>query len=201
MKRWLAVIALVALSAVQPVCANNLLIVGDSISAAFGLDTEQGWVQLLKNRLKEQGYSHQVHNASVSGDTTSGGLARLPKLLAEHQPKVVIIELGGNDGLRGQPLGQVQQNLSRMTELAQQAGAQVLLLGMQLPPNYGPRYTQGFAALYPKIAAEYEAALVPFFLEGVGGVLGMMQGDGVHPSAQAQPILLENVWTVLKDQL
>lgn len=181
--------------------AGTILVVGDSISAAFGLDTRQGWVNLLQKRIAEQGYDAQVVNASISGDTSSGGAARLPALLKEHRPEWVILELGGNDGLRGQPPSQLQQNLAGMIDQSQAQGAKVLLLGMQLPPNYGQRYTRAFAQVYSELAEQKQVPLVPFFLEGVGGVSDLMQADGLHPALAAQPILLENVWPELQPLL
>jgi acyl-CoA thioesterase-1 len=201
MRAWLIGTALSLLLCGSSAYAGTLLVVGDSISAAFGMDTRQGWVALLEKRLDEQGFDHQVVNASISGDTSAGGAARLPALLAEHQPELVIIELGGNDGLRGQPPAQLQQNLAAMVQASQQKGAQVLILGMQLPPNYGQRYTTAFAAVFPQVASEFSVPLVPFVLEGVGGVPEMMQADGIHPTAEAQPRLLENVWPTLKPLL
>ena len=185
----------------QGALAGTVLVVGDSISAALGLDTRQGWVSLLQNRLQEGGFAHQVVNASISGDTSSGGLARLPALLSQHRPQLVIIELGGNDGLRGQPPAQLQQNLARMVDASTAAGAKVLLLGMRLPPNYGQRYTQAFAQVFSDVAADRQVPLVPFLLEGVGGVPGMMQADGIHPAVAAQPQMLENVWPTLEPLL
>ncbi|MBB1519785.1 arylesterase [Aquipseudomonas guryensis] len=185
----------------QGAMAGSVLVVGDSISAAFGMDTRQGWVALLEERLAEGGFPQSVINASISGDTSAGGLARLPTLLAQHQPELVIIELGGNDGLRGQAPAQLQQNLAGMVQLSQKAGAKVLILGMRLPPNYGQRYTTAFAEVFPKVAEEYGAALVPFMLEGVAGVPSMMQPDGIHPTTAAQPRLLDNVWPALKPLL
>lgn len=193
--------ALTLLMWAQGALAGTVLVVGDSISAALGVDTRQGWVALLHKRLQEGGFEHRVVNASISGDTSSGGAARLPALLAQHQPELVIIELGGNDGLRGQPLVQLQQNLARMIDASRAAEAEVLLLGMRLPPNYGQRYTQAFAQVYADLAAGKQVALVPFLLEGVGGVPGMMQADGIHPTAAAQPIMLENVWPTLEPLL
>jgi acyl-CoA thioesterase-1 len=181
--------------------AGSVLVVGDSISAAFGMDTRQGWVALLEERLAEGGFPQSVINASISGDTSAGGLARLPTLLAQHQPELVIIELGGNDGLRGQAPAQLQQNLAAMVDRSRAAGAKVLLLGMQLPPNYGQRYTRAFAAVYANLAAEKQVPLVPFFLEGVGGVAGMIQADGIHPTVSAQQRLLDNVWPQLQPLL
>ena len=184
-----------------PAWAQNILLVGDSISAAFGLEIQQGWVTLLEQRLAEQDYPHTVVNASVSGDTTAGGLARLPGLLQEFQPELVVIELGGNDGLRALPVSNMQQNLSAMVELAQDAGADVILLGMRIPPNYGPRYSDAFENTFVEVAAKHEVALLPFLLEGVGGVETMMQNDGVHPTAAAQPLLLDNAWPVIRQWL
>lgn len=196
--RWIG-LALLLLAA--PLRAEVWLVVGDSISAAFGLDTAQGWVALLQKRLDQQGRSIQVVNASISGDTSAGGLARLPALLVEHRPALVLIELGGNDGLRGTPLTQLQQNLARMVRMSQEEGAKVLILGMKLPPNYGQRYTTAFAEVFPKVASETGSALVPFLLEGAAGVPSMMQPDGIHPTAAAQPVMLDNVWPTLKPLL
>ena len=196
--RWIG-LALLLLAA--PLRAEVWLVVGDSISAAFGLDTAQGWVALLQKRLDQQGRSIQVVNASISGDTSAGGLTRLPALLAKHRPALVMIELGGNDGLRGTPLTQLQQNLAGMISASQTSGAQVMLLGMRLPPNYGKRYTEGFAGVYEQLAATHQVPLLPFFLEGVGGVPGLMQADGIHPTADAQPRLLDNLWPLLEARL
>ncbi|MCP1617573.1 arylesterase [Metapseudomonas otitidis] len=185
----------------QEAAAGTVLVVGDSISAALGLETSQGWVSLLQKKLDSERIDHRVVNASISGDTSAGGAARLPALLGEHKPEVVIIELGGNDGLRGQPPAQLQQNLASMVEQSRQVGAKVLVLGMRLPPNYGKRYTDAFARVFSDVAKEQQVPLVPFFLEGVGGVEGMMQADGIHPAAGAQPKLLENVWPSLQPLL
>ncbi|MBD9416605.1 arylesterase [Pseudomonas sp. PDM16] len=193
--------ALTLLLWAQGALAGTVLVVGDSISAGLGLDTRQGWVALLQNRLEEGGFEHQVVNASISGDTSSGGLARLPALLSQHQPQLVIIELGGNDGLRGQPPAQLQQNLARMVDASKASGAGVLLLGMRLPPNYGQRYIQSFAQVFADVAADKQVPLVPFLLEGVGGVPGMMQADGIHPAVAGQPKMLENVWPTLEPLL
>ncbi|MFN9525093.1 MAG: arylesterase [Pseudomonadaceae bacterium] len=201
MRAWWLSGALTLMLWAQGAVAGTLLVVGDSISAAFGLDSRQGWVALLEKRLSEEGFEHSVVNASISGDTSAGGAARLSALLAEHKPELVIIELGGNDGLRGQPPAQLQQNLASMVERSQQAGAKVLILGMRLPPNYGARYTTAFAEVFSKVAEESGSALVPFVLEGIGGVPSMMQPDGIHPTAEAQPVLLDNVWPTLKPLL
>jgi len=201
MRAWLLSAGLGLLLVCQAATAGTVLIVGDSISAAFGLDTRVGWVSLLEKRLAEQGYKDKVVNASVSGDTSGGGQARLPALLSEHKPDLVILELGGNDGLRGQPPEQLKQNLASMIDSARAAGAKVLLLGMQIPPNYGARYTQAFKQVYADLAEQKKVALVPFMLEGVGGVPELTQADGLHPAANAQPRLLDNVWPQLKPLL
>ena len=177
---------------------RTVLVVGDSISAAYGMQEEQGWVNLLRQRLAERlGGDARVVNASISGDTTGGGLARLPRTLAEHQPDVVVIELGGNDGLRGYPIDSIRANLLAMTQAVIAAGGTPLLAGMQIPPNYGPRYTRAFHGMYHEIATTTGAALVPFLLEGVAKDRELMQRDGIHPTASAQARLLDNVWPVL----
>ncbi|QQZ44848.1 arylesterase [Pseudomonas sp. SK3(2021)] len=201
MRVWFLSAGLALMCMAQNAAAGTVLIVGDSISAAFGLDTRQGWVALLEQRLKSEGFDDKVVNASISGDTSAGGQARLPALLAEHKPELVILELGGNDGLRGQLPTQLQQNLASMIDSSKASGARVLLLGMQLPPNYGVRYTQAFAEVYSTLANEKNVALVPFFLEGVGGNPELMQADGIHPAVAAQGKLLENVWPTLKPLL
>lgn len=201
MRAWLMGGCLALLLITQQAAAQTLLVVGDSISAGLGLDTSLGWVNLLDKRLKEQGFDYKVVNASISGDTTAGGLARLPALLSEQKPKLVVIELGGNDGLRGMAPAQLQQNLSGMVQQSQKSGARVILLGMRLPPNYGQRYTEAFAKVFDSVASEQKIPLVPFFLEGVGGVQDMMQADGIHPAVAAQPKLLDNVWPTLKPLL
>ena len=201
MRVWFLSAALALMCMAQNAAAGTILIVGDSISAGFGLDTRLGWVSLLEQRLEREGHDDRVVNASISGDTSAGGQARLPALLTEHKPDVVIVELGGNDGLRGQPPAQLQQNLAAMIDAAKTAGAKVLLLGMQLPPNYGPRYTKAFAGVYSQLADEKQIALVPFFLEGVGGHPELMQADGLHPAAAGQKRLLDNVWPALKPLL
>lgn len=201
MRAWLLSAGLGVLLLSQGAAAGTVLIVGDSISAAFGLDTRLGWVSLLEQRLQKEGFTDKVVNASVTGDTSAGGQARLPALLAEHKPQLVILELGGNDGLRGQQPAQLQQNLAAMIDSSRAAGAKVLLLGMRIPPNYGSRYTQAFAEVYGNLAEQKKVALVPFFLEGVGGIPELMQADGLHPAVAAQGKLLENVWPTLKPLL
>jgi acyl-CoA thioesterase-1 len=201
MRVWLLSAGLALLCMAQGASAGTVLIVGDSISAAFGLDTRQGWVALLEQRLKAEGFDDKVVNASISGDTSAGGQARLPALLAEHKPSLVVVELSGNDGLRGQAPAQLQQNLASMIDRSRDAGARVLLLGMRLPPNYGKRYTDAFAQVYADLGKEKDVPLVPFFLEGVGGVPELMQADGIHPGQGAQAQLLENAWPSIKPLL
>jgi len=176
-------------------------VLGNSLSSAYGLDVDVGWVQLLRDRLDARGAGYRVVNASISGDTTNGGAARLPAALEKHAPDVVVVELGGNDGLRGLPLSVTRANLERIIIDSKNAGARVVLLGMRLPPNYGPAYTEAFYAIYEELADRYDVARVPFFLDGVGGVDGMMQSDGIHPVAKAQPLMLENVWPYLEPLL
>jgi len=181
-----------------------LLVVGDSLSAEYGLERGSGWVALLQQRLAREKVAIEVVNASISGDTTSGGRSRLPALLAQHKPGIVIVELGGNDALRGLPLNMTQANLLAMVQAAKAAGARVLVLGMQLPPNYGQKYAQDFANLFTSVAKAEGAALLPFFLAGVADgpdADKMFQADRIHPNAQAQPRMLDNVWPALKPLL
>ena len=183
-------------AATQPV----ILVVGDSLSAEYGLARGAGWVNLLTQRLAREKLPWRVVNASISGDTTSGGRTRLPALLREHRPRVVLIELGGNDALRGLPLDMTQANLTAMAQAAKAAGARVLIAGMQVPPNYGRKYGEDFAALFASVAKAGGAALVPFFLEGVANAANaeaMFQTDRIHPVAEAHPVMLGNVWPVL----
>ena len=188
--------------------AKTILVVGDSLSAEYGLKRGTGWVALLEQRLKDNKLAATVVNASISGDTTSGGRARLAALLAQHRPTHVIIELGGNDALRGLPLQLTEDNLTFMTQAAQKAGARVVLVGMQVPPNYGRDYGARFAALFADVARANKAALVPFLLEGVANASGsagsstrLFQADRIHPKEEAHPIMLANVWPELKKLL
>lgn len=176
---------------------------GDSLSAAHGIPIETGWVTLLGKRLAEgdAALRREVVNASISGETTSGGLTRLPDLLVRHKPGVVAIELGANDGLRGLPLADIRKNVAELIKLSRDAGAKVVLIGIELPINYGPQYRDGLRAMYRDVAREFNVPLVPFLLEGVALEPGMMQDDGLHPVAAAQPKVLETVWAVLKDIL
>ena len=194
---WLLLVCSPLVEAQTPV----ILVFGDSLSAAYGMPVERGWVRLLEQRLKERGYPQQVVNASISGETTHGGLARLPAVLRQHQPQLLILELGANDGLLGQPPMSMAQNLGQMIELAQQSGAQVLLAEMRIPPNYGPLYTQKFRAVFAELAEKYRIPLIPFMLDGVAGQAGMVQEDGLHPRAEAQARILDNVWLTLETAL
>lgn len=188
---------------IAPLCAADtprLLVLGDSLSAAYGIEVQQGWVSLLEQRVAAK-YPHKIINASVSGETTGGGLARLPALLEQHKPELVIVELGGNDGLRGYPLNTMKQQLARIIETSRAAGAQVLLVGMQIPPNYGPRYTNQFRDTYTELAQQYDLPLVEFLLAEVALNAKLMQKDGIHPTAEAQEKILDNVWPVLQPLL
>ena len=181
--------------------APVIMVVGDSLSAEYGIQRGSGWVALLEQRLRKEKIAARVVNASISGDTTSGGRSRLPALLKQHQPTHVVIELGGNDALRGLPLAMTEGNLSQMTQAAQQAGAKVLLVGMQVPPNYGGEYADRFSGLFGKVARQHKAAVVPFLLKGVADgpdPLKLFQPDRIHPREEAQPMMLETVWPELK---
>ena len=194
---------LCALVAVPPAAQKQrvLLVWGDSLSAAYGIETEQGWVHLLAGRTNREFPSFRVINGSVSGETTTGGLERLPAMLAEYSPEVVILELGGNDGLRGIPVEAIRENLDAMIRLIRANGAQVLLAGIRIPPNYGRRYTEPFHQNYFSLAEEHGLPLLPFLIEGIPENPALMQDDGIHPVAEAQPIILENVWEVLEPML
>jgi acyl-CoA thioesterase-1 len=200
LSRWLLVAALALFAgAVAAGNARTVLVLGDSIGAGYGLPEGAGWVELLAARLSPRGAG--IVNASIPGETTEGGKSRLPALLEAHRPAVVLVELGGNDGLRGFPLEVTRANLAQIIAAAQAAGARVLLAGMRIPPNYGPRYTEGFHALYGELARAHGTALVPFLLAGIAGDAAMMQEDGIHPTAAAQPRLVEEVLPVLEPLL
>ena len=186
-----------AAEAPAPPTLPTLLVYGDSISAGYGIRVEQGWVALLQAKLKQEGYGYQVINASISGETTAGGLARLPRALALHHPQVVILALGGNDGLRALPVAQMRDNLARMCALAKSAGARILLLGMRIPPNYGPQYTEQFRLAFSDLAHADKLPFVPFLLNDIALNASLMQADGFHPNALGQPRLLDNVWAEL----
>ena len=197
---YLAMFSLCLIPAV--VSAKTIMIVGDSISAAYGMQAEQGWVYLLQKRLDQQyPKKHKVVNASVSGETSSGAVARFPKLLQTYKPQIVVIELGGNDGLRGQSPLLIQKNLANLIQQSQQAKATVVILGMKIPPNYGTAYSQAFEKNYSIVSQQYKVKLMPFFLTGVAGNKNLMQSDLVHPNAKAQSILLNNAYPYIKGAL
>ena len=179
----------------------TIMVLGDSLSAAYGIEQRAGWVHLLQQRLTERGYRYQVVNASISGETTRGGLARLAQALKTHNPAIVIVELGANDGLRGLLLGEMQANLDTIITQSRRRNAQVLLVGMYLPPNYGPSYTRKFHQVYVDLAARYRLPLAPFLLEGIATDAALMQQDGLHPTAVAQPRVLDNIWKHLQGML
>ena len=181
--------------------APAIVVMGDSLSAGYGLDPATGWVELLRQRLQQQSYNYRVVNASITGDTTRGGLSRLPQTLEREKPAIVIIELGGNDGLRGFSLSFTRDNLSQMIRLSQQANARVLLLGVQLPANYGKQFRNKFQQIFVDLANQHQVATVPFFLKGVAETRALMQPDGIHPSEAAQPVILDNVWPELQPLL
>ena len=198
MKRFFVLLIVAFLGASAHADTPVILVFGDSLSAGFGLaHPDKGWVGMLRAKLKDQGYVYQVVNASVSGETTAGGLARLPRALALHQPRVVIIELGGNDGLRALPIDQLRENLAQMVHLSMSAGARVLLLGMRIPPNYGPEYTEKFFASFTTVAHQKKMPVVPFLLNEIALSPNLMQADGIHPNELGQPQLVANVWPTL----
>jgi acyl-CoA thioesterase I len=199
---WALGIGLVFIALQNAVASDRtILVFGDSLSAALGLRPEQGWVELLARRLQSQGYGYEVVNASVSGETSSGGLQRLPRALELHRPVMVVLELGANDGLRGLPVEEMRANLAKMVQLSQAAGARVLLVGIRIPPNYGQRYGEQLAAVFPALAAQNHLPLVPFLLQDVALNPGLMQEDGMHPNAAGEPVVLDNVWPHLKPLL
>jgi len=184
------------------VSAKTIMILGDSLSAGYGIQPQQGWVHLLQKRLEQQyPKQHKVVNASVSGETTSGALARLPKLLQTHRPDIVVIELGGNDGLRGQPPQMIQKNLASLIQQSQKAKAKVIVFGMKMPPNYGQAYSKAFENNYKVVSQQYKVKLLPFFMQGVAGNKGLMQQDQIHPNAKAQTILLNSAYPYIKGAL
>jgi acyl-CoA thioesterase-1 len=181
--------------------AKSIVVLGDSISAGYGIEVKQGWVALLQNKLAQANSSYEVVNASISGDTTAGGLARIDKILATHKPDVVLVELGANDGLRGLQPRLAKDNLAEIARRARKAGAKVLLLSMRIPPNYGKRYTEMFYDVYPQLSKELGVAYMPFILEDVALVKELMQPDGLHPNAKAQPMIADKVWEHLQPLL
>lgn len=181
--------------------SRTIIILGDSLSAAYGMEVTESWPSLLQQRLNQNGHAYRVFNSSIAGDTTQGGLTRLPRLLEEQLPAIVIIELGGNDGLRGLPLQVTRNNLAAMVSQSRSAGAEVILAEMRIPPNYGRTYTEKFNALFGELARQHDARLLPFLLQDIALEPGMMQADGIHPTAQAQPAILAAIWDVLEPLL
>jgi acyl-CoA thioesterase-1 len=181
--------------------AKSIVVLGDSISAGYGIEVQQGWVALLQNKLNEQAKPYVISNASISGDTSAGGLARLPPLLSQHKPDILLLELGANDGLRGLSAPEMKHNLSEIVRRSQAAGAKVMLLGMKIPPNYGKRYVEIFYGIYPQLAEELKIPLVPFILEDVALKPEWMQADGLHPNVLGQPAIAEKVWQHLQPML
>ena len=196
--RLLVLLSIIVSSSVS---ARTLLVLGDSLSAAYGISPEQGWVALLETRLQQEYADISVVNASISGETTQGGITRLPALIKRHQPDWIVLELAANDGLRGMPLALIERNISTLLKLSEEANAKPLLVGMRLPPNYGVSYTGRFYTLFETLAQQHDIGRVPFLLEGVALQETLMQPDGLHPNANAQPLLLENVWPYLQPLL
>jgi acyl-CoA thioesterase-1 len=194
-------VLLILLCSANAASAATIVVLGDSLSAGRGIDVRRGWVQLLQERLQHEGYRYRVVNASISGDTSAGALARLPRTLKTFHPRILIVEIGGNDGLQGLSLDELGKNLRRIIELGKRDGARVLLVGVRIPPNYGPQYTRRFHSLYARNARRSSVALVPFLLKGVAGNPALMQTDGIHPRVEAQSRLLDNVWVGLKPLL
>ena len=194
-------LAVLVLAATAAHASPKMLVYGDSLSAAYGISQSSGWVSLLQERLKRKRLDYTVVNASISGETTSGGASRIEKTLAGQRPAILIVELGGNDGLRGLPLAQMRDNLAAIIRAGQKSGARVLLLGMRMPPNYGPKYTAEFESSFVNLARKFKTGLVPFLLEGVAGKRELFQEDNLHPTEAAQPIILDNVWKRLAPML
>ena len=195
LKKWsIGALLMLAASASAYSAPKTVLVLGDSLSAEYGLARGAGWVALLEQKLKAEKIDAAIVNASISGETTSGGRARLPALLAQHKPDIVVIELGANDGLRGQPVAAAEANLRSMLDLSAKNSARVLLVGMRMPPNYGRDYTERFFSMYKTLATQYKAPLVPFMLDGVADKPALFQADRLHPTAQAHPVILANIW-------
>lgn len=197
----LLLVCLVVTGFVRADADYTLMVYGDSLSAAYGIEESEGWVELLSQKLANENFPYKVVNGSVSGETTTGGLSRMPAMLNTYQPDLIILELGGNDGLRGIPLRNIRENLVAMVSLAQKSGAEVILAGIQIPPNYGSRYTEPFFAQFADIAVALNLPLVPFLIDGIPQQPQLMQNDGIHPKAEAQGMILDNVWPVLARRL
>ena len=201
MRRILILIVLLVAAGAEGTHPPTVLVFGDSLSAGYGIDVDNSWTALLQQRLRELGYEHRVVNASISGETTEGGAARIDAALANFAPELIILELGGNDGLRGFPPSRMRGNLETIIRRSKASGATVVLLGIRIPTNYGPRYTAAFDAVYREVAAEFEVEWIEFFMEGVALNDELLQDDRIHPNTQAQPILLENAWPIISAAL
>jgi len=201
MRKILTLVVLLMATNTQATDAPTVLIFGDSLSAGFGIDVDQSWAALLQQRLEEQGYEHRVVNASISGETTEGGAARIDSAIGTFSPELIILELGGNDGLRGFPPARIKDNLETIARRARDSGAGVVLLGIRIPTNYGTRYTEAFEAVYSDVADELEIKWIEFFMEGVALNDELLQEDRIHPNVEAQPILLDNAWPIIRDTL
>ena len=201
MRKFIVLVLLLFSIPAQSGDAPTVLVFGDSLSAGFGIDVDQSWTALLQSRLQEQGYEHRVVNASISGETTEGGASRIQSALERFSPSLVILELGGNDGLRGIPPRRMRQNLKKIIETSMSNGAAVVLLGIRIPTNYGTRYTKQFENVFRELAAEFDVPWIEFFMEGVATNDDLMQEDRIHPNAEAQPILLDNAWPIIRQAL
>ena len=201
MRKVLILVVLLMTASVQAGEAPTVLIFGDSLSAGFGIDVDQSWAALLQQRLESQGYEHRVVNASISGETTEGGAAQIENAIETFSPELIILELGGNDGLRGFPPARIKDNLASIAGRAKASGADVVLLGIRIPTNYGTRYTQAFEGVYREVAEELDIRWIEFFMEGVALNDDLLQDDRIHPNAEAQPILLDNAWPIIRATL
>jgi acyl-CoA thioesterase-1 len=201
MRRFLVLVVLLTVTGGHAADVPTVLIFGDSLSAGYGIDVDQSWAALLQSRLREQGYEHRVVNASISGETTEGGVERIGPAIENFAPELIILELGGNDGLRGFPPQRTRENLERIITTSKASGAEVVLLGIRIPSNYGPRYTQAFEAVFRETAAKLDVLWIEFFMDGIALDEELMQADGIHPNAKAQPRLLDNAWPIISEAL
>jgi acyl-CoA thioesterase-1 len=201
MRKFLTLVVLLMTASAAGNGSPTVLVFGDSLSAGFGIDVDQSWTALLQSRLEKLGYEHRVVNASISGETTEGGAARIETALRNFSPELIILELGGNDGLRGFPPERMKDNLTRIIERSKASGASVVLLGIRIPTNYGPRYTAAFEAVYREVANELDIKWIEFFMEGVAMNDELLQADRIHPNSEAQPILLDNAWPIISATL
>jgi acyl-CoA thioesterase-1 len=201
MRKFYSLILLFAAGAAQAAAAPTIVVFGDSLSAGYGVDIDQTWVALLQTRLESQGYEHRVINASISGETTQGGETRIVQALENFSPDLVVLELGGNDGLRGFPAEVIKENIGAIIDASRENGASIVILGIRIPTNYGARYTEAFEGIYRELAEEYDVPWIEFFMEGVALNAELMQDDGIHPNTEAQPILLDNAWPIIRDAL